>query len=786
MFDFLRTYQLDIMLILTGASLCLALLLFITRFLDKRRKYILIYMEFVATFLLFFDRLAYVYAGGVGPTAYVMVRVSNFFVFFLTPSVIFGFNQYIIDLLMKECKVKKIPKRLLFVSIITLVEMLLVVVSQMTGLFYYIDEQNLYHRGSGFIWCYVIPVGAPLLQYIVIRKYKGQLSKWIYAALISYIFVPILMAIIQIFAYGISIVNMAMVLVSISLYVFTYLDMNETVMNAHNREMKILEEEKKSAKRLFDQTASAFMAAVEQRDEYSEGHAARVSRLARRIAVMMGKSEEECDEIYYAALLHNVGLVSIPDDVLEQKEKLTDEERKIIERVPVLSSEILSSIKEYPYLQEAALYSHERYDGSGYPVQLKGDAIPEVARIVGVVDAYDAMTSRRSYRGPLPLQTIREEFIKQAGVKFDPRISTLMVNILDRENNEEKKDVHFDIEKEIICGEYRDTLTTAIPILQEITKIHFNVTENADKKGKYSEPAILIFDSFDGFVHDNRKAIEAYHYMEYGEVWFDGRTISTSARNLKVQAVTASEAGVTDGSYELITAKYEDHVKLELFSPKGKVDVILALPDRSKAAYLCLTGENCRLSDINVTISSEKIREAEIPKIVEADSYINRIESDVANVQIDQYRSAATEGILLDDRLELKFHTMSLPSANLVWHCPYIVLYYSDTGRVYGENYREYAMIKINGEIAGDEGIVENKFSMRKKEDFPGWDVWKEKNKAGLECAVSFTKKGNSINVSSENLGISIDNTTVILDDTKDIYVALTGDQVALTDIRIR
>ena len=785
MFDFIRTYQLDIMLVLSGASLCLAFLLFITRFLEKRRKYILIYMEFVATFLLLFDRMAYLYAGGVGPKAYVMVRVSNFFVFLLTPCVVFGFNQFVIDLLMKECRVKKIPKRLLLVSIATLVEISLVAVSQMSGLFYYIDEQNYYHRGPGFMLCYIIPVGGPLVQYTVIRKYKEQLSKWIYAALLTYIFVPILMAIIQVFAYGISIVNMAMVLVSISLYVFTYLDMNETVMNAHNHEMKILEEEKKSAKRLVDQTASAFMAAVEQRDEYSEGHATRVSRLARRIAVMMGKSEEECDEIYYAALLHNVGLVSIPDDVLEQKEKLTDEERKIIERVPVLSSEILSSIKEYPYLQEAALYSHERYDGSGYPVKLKGEAIPEVARIVGVVDAYDAMTSRRSYRGPLPLQTIREEFIKQAGVKFDPKISTLMVNILDRENNEEKKDVNFDIEEEITCGEYRDNHTTAIPIIQEITKIHFNVTKNAEGNGKYSEPAILIFDSFDGYVHDNKKAIEAYHYLEYGEVWFDGRAISTSARNLKVQSVITDDSAEVDGSYELITAKYEDHVKLELLSPKGKVDVILALPDRSRAAYLCLTGENCRLSDINVTISSEKIKEGDIPKIVEADSYINRIESDLANVQIDQYRSAATEGIRLEDKLNLKFHTMSLPSANLVWHCPYVVLYYSDNGRVYGENYREYAMIKINGEIAGDEGIVENKFSMRKKEDFPGWDVWKEKNKTGMECEVSFARKGNSINITSENLGISIDNTTVVLDGTKNLYVALSGDQVALTDIRI-
>ena len=435
MFALFKAYQLDIMFALSAACLCFVLMLLITRFLDKRTKFILLFMELVAAFLLFFDRLAYIYAGDVSSTGFIMVRVSNFFVFFLTACIVYGFNLYLKDILIKTGKVKAVPKRISFVSMLALLEMALVVLSQMTGLFYYFDEYNVYHRGAGFLFSYILPVLCPLIQFTVIQDYKHLMSKWIYGAMVAYIFVPIGMAILQIFAYGISIVNMAMAMVSISLYVFTYLDINETVMNAHNHEMKILEEEKKSAKRLFDQTATAFMAAVEQRDEYSVGHASRVSRLAREIALMMGKSEEECDEVYYAALLHNVGLVSIPDKVLEKKETLTDEERKIIERVPVLSSEILSSIKEYPYLQEAALYSHERYDGSGYPLMLKGTTIPEIARIVGVVDVYDAMTSRRSYRGPLPLQTIREEFIKQAGVKFDPEISALMVRILDMENN---------------------------------------------------------------------------------------------------------------------------------------------------------------------------------------------------------------------------------------------------------------------------------------------------------------------------------------------------------------
>lgn len=785
MFDFFRAHQLNIMLGLSSACLCFAFMLSFTRFLDKRRKRILIFMEFVATFLLYFDRLAYIYSGDASSTGYIMVRVSNFFVFLLTPCVVLGFNLYLIDMLTNEGKLKKVPKRLVLVSIASFVEMALVALSQITGLFYYFDESNVYHRGPGFLICYIIPIVAPLIQFTVFQQYRKVLSKWIYTAMVLYIFVPIIMAIIQVFAYGISIVNMAMVLVSIFLYVFTYLDINETVMNAHNHEMKILEEEQESTKRLFDQTTAAFMAAVEQRDEYFRGHSNRVSQMARKIAVMMGKSEKECDEIYYAALLHNVGLVSIPDYIIEKKEMLTEEERKLIEQVPVLSSEILSRIEELPYLKEAALYSHERYDGTGYPVRLKGETIPEVARIVGAVDAYDAMTSRRSYRGPLPLQTVREEFIRQAGIKYDPEVAAIIVRILDQENYAPEHDMPLKLEKEIECVNYGDDYTIGIPIIQEITRISFKIEEKDSGPGIFSEPSILLFDAFDGFVHDNTKSIEAYHYIEYGQIWFDGRTISTGARNLTVQSITQDALEELYGGYEIIAAKFQDHVKLELFSPKGKVDVIVALPDLSKAAYISLTGEHCRIYDIDVHLSEKKIEQGDIPKIVEADSYINRLESDVPNVQIDQYRSATTEAVPLEGNLKLDFHTMSLPSSSLVWHCPYIVLYYSDDKLVDSDSYREYAMIKINGEVSGDEGITENKFSMKKKESFPGWDVWKERHKAGIECSVSFVRKGNTVVISTETLGISIENTTTILDGTKDLYVTLSGDQIALTDIRI-
>ena len=127
---------------------------------------------------------------------------------------------------------------------------------------------------------------------------------------------------------------------------------------------------------------------------------------------------------------------------------------------------------------------------------------------------------------------------------------------------------------------------------------------------------------------------------------------------------------------------------------------------------------------------------------------------------------------------------MTIPGSEFVWNCPFIVFYNSDNGEALGENYIEFDEVKLNGEsVAGDE-IVESKLNMEKTDEFEGWDVWKEKNKEGIECEVVIHRRGNKIVTSTENLGIKIENTTVLNNHIKDVYVALTGSHVALTDIR--
>ena len=791
MFDFIRTHQLNIMLALSAACITFALLLFVTRFLDKKRKAILMAMEFVATFLLYFDRLAYIYAGDVSKKGYIMVRVSNFMVFFLTAAVVFVFDQYLIDLILRTVHTAEtVPTRLKVVGISSIVEMVLVIISQFTGLYYYFDENNVYHRGPGFLICYIIPIICPLIQYTAIRRYLRGTGKYIYTSLVLYIFVPIVVGIIQIFEYGLSIVNMAMVLVSISLYVFTYLDINETVMRAHKIEMGELQREKKTMQRLFYQVSSAFMTAEENKHNFGHGHSARVAEIARRVARMGGKSEDECDKVYYAALLNNVGIIGIDDRMIEEEEN-NEDESKINKLRISKGNEILSGITEYPYLKDAVAHSSEWYDGTGYPDGLKGDNIPEMARIIAVCDAYDSMMSKKGFREALPYQTVREDFIKLSGTRFDPVYADLMIKVMDQ-LNEENGPENYEIEKELKCYAYRENVSNGIEVTAAYTRITFKCTAEKVKENEFSCPSFILFDSYNRRVHVPVKEIEDYRYLEYGEVWFDGHFISTAARDMVAETfdkeIGRRKRGLAEnaGIYTITAAKIGDHAKFRLETEDKVITLTVALPDSTKSVYIGLTGEHCHISDIEVTKTGEVITESDVKRLVKEYNYIDKMESDIPNVQIDRYRSATTDPVKLTNEVKFVFHAMSLPSANLIWHCPFVIVYYSDDKRPEGDSYKEYALVKLNGEGTGDEAIAENYIHMKKTEDFKNWDIWKEKNKEGVECIVTVVRKGDTVTVTSSNFGVSVENVTKILDNPKELYVALTGDEVALTDIRVR
>ena len=113
------------------------------------------------------------------------------------------------------------------------------------------------------------------------------------------------------------------------------------------------------------------------------------------------------------------------------------------------------------------------------------------------------------------------------------------------------------------------------------------------------------------------------------------------------------------------------------------------------------------------------------------------------------------------------------------------MLYYSDDGQVRGPGYREYNLIKLNGEDQGDTEFAKNRFTRKRTPEFPGWKKWKEVNKAGMECEVRLEKRGDRVTLKTKNLGIAIEDVTTITDAEQKVFVALSGDQVALTDIRV-
>ncbi len=170
--------------------------------------------------------------------------------------------------------------------------------------------------------------------------------------------------------------------------------------------------------------------AIDAKDPYTNGHSGRVAEYSREIARRFGYTKRQADDIYMMGLLHDVGKIGVPDAVINKTGKLNDEEYGIIKKHPEMGDRILNRIREMPKLSIGARWHHERYDGRGYPDGLSGKDILEEARIIAVADAYDAMTSRRSYRDILPQDIVREEIERGKGSQFDPAFADIMLSIM--------------------------------------------------------------------------------------------------------------------------------------------------------------------------------------------------------------------------------------------------------------------------------------------------------------------------------------------------------------------
>ncbi len=192
--------------------------------------------------------------------------------------------------------------------------------------------------------------------------------------------------------------------------------------------------------RITLQAMYALAKTIDAKDKYTNGHSMRVASYSEMIARKLGLSDGEIDEIMKMAMLHDIGKIGVPDAIINKTTKLTTEEYNIIKEHPVIGSDILSEMPEMKDVRIGVRWHHERFDGKGYPDGLMGDDIPLPARILGVADAYDAMTSNRSYRSFMPQNIVKQELEKGRGTQFDPELAGIMLGIMEEDTDYELRE----------------------------------------------------------------------------------------------------------------------------------------------------------------------------------------------------------------------------------------------------------------------------------------------------------------------------------------------------------
>ena len=204
------------------------------------------------------------------------------------------------------------------------------------------------------------------------------------------------------------------------------------IINDINEELKDKNEELEKA---YLDTIGILRQTVEAKDPYTRGHSDRVSEYSVLLGTKLGLDEQALHTLKVGGLFHDIGKIGIPDSILLKESKLDDEEYSQIKNHPSIGAHILGDAEIFKDILPIVLHHHERFDGRGYPSQLEGENIPYLARITAVVDTFDAMTSKRSYRDALSLDIVKEEIQKCSGTQFDPECAKAFLDILENEYN---------------------------------------------------------------------------------------------------------------------------------------------------------------------------------------------------------------------------------------------------------------------------------------------------------------------------------------------------------------
>ncbi len=198
----------------------------------------------------------------------------------------------------------------------------------------------------------------------------------------------------------------------------------------------------KDLQEMFYGSINALVKAIDARDRYTHNHSQHVMMVTMEIAKHLGFTDGNLEDIYLAALVHDIGKIGVPEDILNKPSKLTKEEFEIIKLHPVIGADILKPVSQFEKIRIYMKHHHEKMDGTGYPDGLKGDEIPYPSRIIAVADVFDALITDRPYRKAMKLDKAIEEIKRISGSHLDPKVTKIFLKIINETN----------ILKEIIGG----------------------------------------------------------------------------------------------------------------------------------------------------------------------------------------------------------------------------------------------------------------------------------------------------------------------------------------------
>lgn len=326
-------------------------------------------------------------------------------------------------------------------KIVYLLLLVFLVLNMFTGFLFSFNEAGEYIHGSLYLLVYIVPLYYVLFSTVVMFKNQRSFKTKQKLSIGVYIIMCLLGPIMQMLLFpkillSVFTPSIAVLIILFSMETPDYRLLIKTLAELDDLRKNLQTEVKKQTKkaeRLSEQVILTLAKTIDAKDKYTNGHSERVAAYSREIAKRMGMSEQEQQDIYYMGLLHDIGKIGVPGAIINKEGRLTDEEYRIIKKHPEIGAEILATISELPDISIGAKYHHEKYDGTGYPSSAAGENIPLQARIIGIADAYDAMTSKRSYRDALLQQTVREEIEKGSGTQFAPECADILLQMIDED-----------------------------------------------------------------------------------------------------------------------------------------------------------------------------------------------------------------------------------------------------------------------------------------------------------------------------------------------------------------